>query len=101
MPRLLLAGTADLETLGREAGDVLDRSLLESQFHQRPPDEWRELVAGPAPPGPNRAARQARDRPQDEVVICHQIIRALVRSLDIDDAGIHPLRHAFFDEAPH
>src|SRR6266513_2111915 len=101
MPRWLLAGTASLKTLGCKARDVLDGSRFERQFHQCPPDEGGEFVAGAAPAGANRAALQARDWPEDEVVICHQIIRALVHSLDVDDARIHHPGHAFFDEAPH
>src|SRR6266513_2733292 len=101
MPRWLLAGTADLKTLGREARDVLAGSRCEGEFHQCPPDEGREFVAGAAPPGSNRATGQTGNRSEDEVVICHQIIRALVRSLDVDHARILELRHAFFDEALH
>src|SRR5256885_12438122 len=101
MPRWLLAGTADLKTLGGETRDVLDGSRFESEFHQGPPDERAEFVAGAAPAGANRAARQAGDWSEDEVVICHQIIRALVRALDVDDPRIRELRHAFVDEALH
>src|SRR6266513_6242005 len=101
MPRWLLAGTADRKTLGGEARDVLDGSRFEGDLHQCPPDEWREFVAGAAPAGANRGARQTGDRSQDEVVICHQIIRALVRSLDVDDARILELRHAVLDKALH
>src|SRR2546421_11347550 len=101
MPRWLLAGTASLKTLRYEARDVLYSSPFENEFHQCPADEGGEFVAGAAPAGANRAARQARDRPDDEVVICHQIIRALVRSLDVADPRILELRPAFFDEARH
>src|SRR5260370_4000143 len=101
MPRPLLAGTADLEALGREARDIFDRGALEDQFHQRPANQWGKLVTGAAPAGYNGLTRQPGDRPQDEVVICHQIIRALVGALDIDYARILERRHTLVDEALH
>src|ERR1700737_1038776 len=101
MPRPLLAGTADLKALGREARDILDRRLLEDQFHERPADQRRKFVAGAAPASANRSTGQPGDRSQDEVVIRHQIIRALVSPLDIDHARIFELRHALVDEALH
>src|SRR5438093_11790865 len=99
MPRWLLAGTASLKTLRYKARDVLYSSPLESEFHQCPSDEGSEFVAGAAPAGANRAARQARDRPEEEVVICHQITRALVRSIAVDDSRSLALPPAFHDEA--
>src|SRR5438132_6747708 len=98
MPRWLLAGTTDLEARGREARDVLNGSCFEREFHQCSPDERREFVPGASPASANRTTRQAGDRSEDEVVICHQIIRALVRSLDVDDVRIIELGHAFLDE---
>src|SRR5256714_7853878 len=99
MPRELLAGTADLETGRGEAGDIFDRRALKDKFGQGAADERRELVTGAAPAGTDGCTRQAGNGTQDEIVICHQIIRALVRVLDIDHARVPERRHALIDEA--
>src|SRR5256885_617314 len=101
IPRPVLTGMAGHKALRSEAGDILDRFAIEGQFRQRPADERCELVTGAAPAGTDRRIGKAGERSQDEVVICDQIIRALVRPLDIDDAGIHKLRHALGHKAPH
>src|SRR2546430_10509231 len=100
MPRELLAGTADLETGRREAGDILGRRALKDKFRQGLADERRELVTGAAPAGTDGCTGQAGNGTQDEIVICHQIIRALVRVLDIDHARVPERRHALIAEAP-
>src|SRR5437588_1515487 len=99
MPRVLLAGTAHLETGRGEPRDILDRRAVKDKFRQGLADERRELVTGAAPAGTYGCAGHAGDCTKDEVVICHQIIRALVRPLDIYHARVFERRHARIDEA--
>src|SRR5438094_182211 len=47
----------------------------------------------------NYCARDSRNLTENEVVICDQIIRALVRPFHIDDLGIRQHRHALANKA--
>src|SRR5215207_10771372 len=95
----LIGRVSFVETGWIEAGDVVDGAALDRVLREHAPDPGRELVAGAPPSDADEGVREARDRPEHEVVVGHEVVVAAVHVLDVADRRVAQPGHALLDEA--
>ena len=77
-----------LKSLWRETADVIDRSSLQSQLHQRLTNPGRVFITRTAPSDANSDIWKPGQGTQDKVIIGHEVIETLINVSHINCFGV-------------
>ena len=83
---------------GIEAGDVVDRAVLQRELGEHAADPRGELVAGAAPADADVHGGEAGNGAEHELVVGDEVVVALVDVQDVGEAGVGEAGHDLRDE---